>query len=112
MTALAGVMLGTLCSRPIIGRTAWALLFAVVLDLADVVVPNGPPTRQILVLFNQTHPSQLALDLLLVAIETVAIGAVMSSLQCVWPGSGPKPMVRPEQRTWIDAPLSIWPDCR
>jgi hypothetical protein len=77
VTSLAGVVLGTLCSRPIIRRTAWALLIAVVLDLADVVVPNGPPTRQILVLFDKAHPSQLALDLMLVAIETMAIGAVV-----------------------------------
>lgn len=77
VTALAGVVLGTLCSRPIIRRTAWALLIAVVLDLADVVVPNGPPTRQILVLFNEVHPGRLALYLVLVAVETVAIGAVV-----------------------------------
>lgn len=38
-----GVTLGALCSRPIVRRTAWALLIAVVIDLIDVTVPSGFP---------------------------------------------------------------------
>ena len=76
VTGLAGVALGALCSRPIVRQTAWALLIAVLIDLTDVVVPSGVPTRQLLVLFNKTAPRDLVWTIGLIAVETLAIAAV------------------------------------
>jgi hypothetical protein len=87
VTALAGVALGALCSRPIIRRTAWALLAAVAVNLADIVVPHGVPTRQLLVLFNETQPRDLALAILLIGAETlvIAVIAVTASISLARP---------------------------
>ena len=62
VTGMAGVAVGAVFSRPIIGRTAWAILPALGVDLADIVIPHATPTRQILVLFNETPVKDLTGD--------------------------------------------------
>ena len=69
VTGMAGVALGSVCGRPIIQRPAWAVLTAVIVDLSDIVVPHAAPTRQILVLFNETPVKDLTLTLTLLAIS-------------------------------------------
>ena len=54
ITAMMGVTFGALCSRPIIRRRSWSVLLGVLLGMATVLIPHGPPTRQLLVLFNET----------------------------------------------------------
>ena len=77
VTVLFGVAIGALCSRPIVERTAWAVLVGAVVGLADIVIPNGPPIRQLLVLLNETRPRHLVALVLLIAVETVAICSVI-----------------------------------
>jgi len=83
VTALAGVGFGALCSRPVIRRRAWAVLVAVVVCLADVVIPNCPPSQQLLVLFNQSRPHHLPLGVLALAAETLLLStaAISTSLR-------------------------------
>jgi hypothetical protein len=81
--ALAGVSLGALCSRPIVRRRAWSVLVGFVVCLGTVLVPSGVPSRQLLVLFNKTGQFALALPLVVIALETVALCslAVLVSLR-------------------------------
>lgn len=76
-TVLFGVALGALFSRPIVERTAWAVLFGIGVGLADIVIPNGPPVRQLLVLLNETSPHHLVAQVLLIAFESAAISFVI-----------------------------------
>ena len=76
LAALAGVALGALCSRPLISRRAWSVLTGFAVCLATVVVPYGPPSRQLLVLFNKTNSYALAGPLLLIGAETVILAAL------------------------------------
>ena len=61
ITAVMGVTFGAICSRPIVRRRSWSVLLGVLLGMATVLIPHGPPTRQLLVLFNET--GHLALGL-------------------------------------------------
>jgi len=83
LAALAGVALGALCSRPLISRRAWSVLTGFAVCLGTVIVPYGPPTRQLLVVFNETSPYALGVPLLLIGVETVilAVTAVGASLR-------------------------------
>jgi hypothetical protein len=73
LAGLAGVALGALCSRPLITRRAWSVLIGFGVCLATVIVPYGPPTRQLLILFNKTSSYAMGVPLLLIAVETVAL---------------------------------------
>jgi hypothetical protein len=77
LTALAGVALGALCSRPLMTRRAWSVLVGFAVCLATVIIPYGPPTRQLLVLFNKTAPFTLEAPLLLIGVETLIIAIVV-----------------------------------
>jgi hypothetical protein len=74
------VSLGALCSRPIIRRRAWSVLLGVTAGLATVIVPSGPPTRQLLVLFNKTGSFALGVPIALIALETLVLGALAIAL--------------------------------
>lgn len=76
ITSIAAVALGALCSRPLVRRLAWSVLFAVLICLATVIIPGAPPTRQLLVLFNKTGSFALAGPLLLVGAETLVLAGV------------------------------------
>ena len=76
ITSIAAVALGALCSRPLLRRLAWSVLFAVLICLATVIIPGAPPTRQLLVLFNKTGSFALAGPLLLIGVETLALSSV------------------------------------
>ena len=76
ITSIAAVALGTLCSRPLVRRLAWSVLFALLICLATVIIPSAPPTRQLLVLFNKTGSFALAGPLLLTGVETLVLSGV------------------------------------
>jgi hypothetical protein len=76
LTALAGVALGALCSRPLIVRRAWSVLIGAGVCLATVIIPHCPPTRQLLVLFNRSGQFALGVPVLVIAVETLAISVV------------------------------------
>jgi hypothetical protein len=75
LTALTGVALGALCSRPLVIKRAWSVLLGAGICLATVIVPHCPPTRQLLVLFNRSGEFSLGLPVLVIALETLAISA-------------------------------------
>ncbi len=84
--ALAGVALGALCSRPLISRRAWSVLTGFAVCFATVIVPYGPPTRQLLVVFNKASSYALGVPLLLIGVETpilatLAVGASLRIAQ-------------------------------
>jgi hypothetical protein len=83
IAALAAVGLGSLCSRPIVRRHAWSVLAGILVGMATVLIPNGVPSRQLLVLFNKTGHFALAVPLLLIGLETLAlcVAAVVTSIR-------------------------------
>jgi hypothetical protein len=76
LTTLAGVSLGALLSRPVVTKGAWAVLLGFGVCLVTIVIPYGPPARQILVLFDGTGELPLAPAMLLITLETVVITIV------------------------------------
>jgi len=76
LTVLTGVAFGALLSRPVVLKKAWAVLLGFGVCLATVVIPYGPPTRQLLVLFDQPGEFALSPGLLFVAFETIGITIV------------------------------------
>jgi hypothetical protein len=80
ITALIGVTFGSLCSRPIVRRRSWSVLLGIVLGMATVVIPYGPPTRQILVLFNETGRFALGVPVLLIGVETLVLAGAITAL--------------------------------
>jgi hypothetical protein len=76
LTTLTGVALGALLSRPVVTKRSWSVVLGFGVCLATVVVPYGPPARQLLVLFNKTAADALGPSILLIALETVVIALV------------------------------------
>ncbi len=76
ITAAAGVSLGALLSRPLVRRRAWSVLLGILVGLATVLLPDGVPSRQLLVLFNKTGQFALGLPILAIALETLALCAL------------------------------------
>ncbi len=83
ITALAGTAIGGICARPVVRRTAWALLSGVLLGMADVLVPYGPPSRQVLALLNGSVRMWLLGP---IALETVLLAslALVASVRLAW----------------------------
>ena len=79
ISAVMGVTFGAICSRPIIRRRSWSVLLGFLLGLATVLIPHGPPTRQLLVLFNETGHFALGLPVLLIGIETLLLAAIATA---------------------------------
>ncbi|HUC06197.1 MAG TPA: hypothetical protein VL961_12405 [Acidimicrobiales bacterium] len=77
ITPLAGVAIGSVCSRPIVTRRAWSLLLGALVCLVTVITPHGVPSRQLLVLFNATAHTATALPLLGVGVETLLAAAAL-----------------------------------
>jgi magnesium-transporting ATPase (P-type) len=73
ITALMGVTFGAFCSRPIVPRRSMSVLLGVLLGMATVLVPHAPPTRQLLVLFNESGHFSLGRPVLLIFVETVLL---------------------------------------
>jgi hypothetical protein len=79
ITAVMGVTFGAICSRPIIRRRSWSVLLGVLLGMATVLIPHGPPTRQLLVLFNETGHFSLGPPVLLIGIETLLLAGIVTA---------------------------------
>ena len=79
ITALMGVTFGAMCSRPIIRRRSWSVLLGVLLGMATVLIPHGPPTRQLLVLFNETGHFALGPPVVLIATETLLLAGILTT---------------------------------
>jgi hypothetical protein len=75
LTALAGVGLGALASRPVIRRSAWAVLLGVAFPMADLLIPDGPPAHQLVSLLSRQRLDHLATGLAAIAAQTVALAA-------------------------------------
>lgn len=80
ITAVMGVTFGAICSRPIVRRRSWSVLLGVLLGMATVLIPHGPPTRQILVLFNETGHLTLGGPVLLIGVETLLLAGIVTAL--------------------------------
>jgi hypothetical protein len=79
LTVIAGTAIGSVVTRPVIRRTGWSFLVASAAVLADTLVPGAPPTRQLLGRFSQDVPVHLASFVVVTAIETLLIAAVLVS---------------------------------
>jgi hypothetical protein len=76
ITTLAGVGLGALVSRPVIRRSAWAVLVGVAFTLADVIAPFGPPAHQLVVLLSRQRVEHLTTGLAAIAAQTALLAVV------------------------------------
>jgi hypothetical protein len=79
ITALMGVTFGALCSRPIVRRRSWSVLAGVLLGMATILIPHGPPTRQLLVLFNETGHLALGPSVFLIGVETILLAGALTA---------------------------------
>jgi len=77
ISVMAGVALGSLVSRPIVSRTAPAVLTIIAFTVVDLAVPYAPPLRVVLSALNRVHTHQQWAILGLGAAETVALSAVL-----------------------------------
>ena len=76
LTAVAGVGFGALLSRPVLRHTAWAVLLGVAIFLAEVAIPDVPPARQLLTLFGADHPHHMAIPIVIISLEALALAAL------------------------------------
>ena len=77
LAVIGGVSFGSLCARPLISRTAWAVLIIIALTLVDVVIPYGPPLRIVLVALNHSQIGQQWISLGIGAGEVMVLGAAL-----------------------------------
>jgi hypothetical protein len=78
ITACMGVTFGAVCSRPIVRRRSWSVLLGVLLGMATVLLPHGPPTRQLLVLFDETGHVALGPPIVAIGAETLLLAALLT----------------------------------
>lgn len=76
VTALTGVAVGAICSRPMLKKTAAAILLTVLFGLVDSIVP-APPIGQLLRLMNEVRPHHVVLLLAGVAAEGAVLAGIL-----------------------------------
>jgi hypothetical protein len=77
ISVTGGVALGSLVSRPIVSRTAFAVLTIVAFTVVDLVVPYSPPVRVIITALNEVHTYRQWEVLALGAGEVVVLAAIL-----------------------------------
>jgi len=77
ITVLAGVAVGALCSRPIMNRTAFSVLFCVMVGLGELIVPNAPPVHQLVKLLDEVRPHHLGFLICAIAAETMLLSTLV-----------------------------------
>lgn len=79
LTLLAGLAFGSVLSRPVLSRRAWAVMAGACFCLAEIVIPGAPPARQIISAFTVAPGGShgLAGPLALAAAETLAMSAAL-----------------------------------
>jgi hypothetical protein len=77
LTVIGGVALGSLCARPLISRTAWAVLVIIALSLVDVAIPYAPPARIVLVALNHARIGQQWASLGIGAGEVMVLATLL-----------------------------------
>ncbi len=75
-TVAGGVALGSLCARPLVSRTGWAVLAIIVLTIVDLIVPHAPPARVVLEALSDSHDSHLWASLARGAPEVIVLAVV------------------------------------
>jgi len=76
ISVLAGVAVGSVCSRPIINQTAFSVLLGVMVGLGELIVPNAPPVYQLVKLLNEVKPHHLGFLIGAIAAETVVLSTI------------------------------------
>ena len=77
LTVTFGAAVGAMLARPVVERAGTTFLVVGVVTLVQTVVPNCPPTRQLLELFDESPPRDLVIRLVSTAGQTVAIAAAL-----------------------------------
>ena len=76
ITLVAGVAIGAVLSRPVVSRLSRMVFGATAALLVELALPV-PPLRPMLELFDADHPAALGWPLTLIAVETLALSAVL-----------------------------------
>lgn len=77
LSVVGGVAVGSLCARPIITRTAWSFLTIILVTVADVLIPYGPPLRTVLIALNRASVAKQWATIGLGAGEVVVVAALL-----------------------------------
>ncbi len=80
VAVVAAVALGSLCARPVVRRTGWAVLLVILVSAADLAVPGAPPARIELAAFAASRSSQRWLTLGQAAAEVAVLAAVLAAV--------------------------------
>jgi hypothetical protein len=76
MAVAGGVAVGSVCARPVLTRTGWAVLVVIGLTVIDLVIPGAPPARAILDALDGSQ-AHLWRSLALGAGEVVVLAVVL-----------------------------------
>lgn len=76
VTALTGVALGALISRPLLTRTGWIVLLGTGIGLAEVLVPHLPPANPLLSTFGDHPPANPWPTLLTITAQSLGLCVV------------------------------------
>ncbi|MFZ0666460.1 MAG: hypothetical protein WAM97_11950 [Acidimicrobiales bacterium] len=84
-TSTAGVAIGSMCVRPILTKASWSVVCGAGGGIATILIPNCPPTRQIMVLFSSSSANVWS-GVVLAAAETVVLAVIVigASLTMAW----------------------------
>jgi hypothetical protein len=75
--AVTGVAFGSLISRPVMPKIAWTVLLGVAISLAQLLIRHAPPVNAMIQLYAGDSPAASVGPLLLIALETVVLAAVV-----------------------------------
>jgi hypothetical protein len=75
-TSVAGVAIGAMCVRPIIKQSSWSVICGAGAGFVTILIPNCPPTRQIMVLFSSTT-ADIGRGVVFAVLEAVVLAAIL-----------------------------------
>jgi hypothetical protein len=77
LAIIGGVALGSLCARPLISHTGWAVLIISLVTVTDLIVPGAPPARLTLDALDALDIGRMWEVLVQAATEVVALAVVL-----------------------------------
>jgi hypothetical protein len=77
ISVMGGIAVGSLVARPIVSRTAPAVLTIIAFTVVDLAVPYAPPIRVMLSALNRLHTHQQWAVLGLGVAETLVLSAIL-----------------------------------
>ncbi len=77
LAVVAGCAIGAILMRPVGERAGTTFLNATVATLAEILLPNAPPIRQLLDLFEAQAPRHVLVTMIALTLETLLAAAAV-----------------------------------